>query len=74
MIQYKVHVQINVYTNVPHTVHVLFILSKMCKDILRTCLRTFEADIRKYLRTFSLKRKIRRSYKKKSVIEPERPA
>ena len=42
MIQYKVHVQINVYTNVPHTVHVLFILSKISS---RTCLRTFEADI-----------------------------
>ena len=39
--------QINVYTNVPHTVHVLFILSKISKDILRTCLRTFEADIPK---------------------------
>ena len=44
MIQYKVHVQINVYTNVPHTIHVLFVLSKISKDILRTCLRTFEAD------------------------------
>ena len=43
----KVHVQISVYTNVPHTVHVLFILSKISEDILRTCLRTFEADILK---------------------------
>ena len=34
-------------TNVPHTVHVLFVLSKISKDILRTCLRTFEADIPK---------------------------
>ena len=40
----KVHVQINVYTNVQHTVHVLFILSKISKDVLRTCLGTFEAD------------------------------
>ena len=47
LIQYKVHVQINVYTNVLHAVHVLFILSKISKDILRTCLRTFEADIPK---------------------------
>ena len=39
------HVQINLYTNVPHTVHELFTLSKISKDILRTCLRTFEADI-----------------------------
>ena len=38
---------INVYTNVPLTVHVLFILSKISRDILRTCLRTFEADIPK---------------------------
>ena len=36
-----------VYTNVPHTVHVLFILSKISKDILRTCLRTFEAGVLK---------------------------
>ena len=41
---FEIHVQINVYTNVPHTVHVLFILSKISKDILRTCLRTFETD------------------------------
>ena len=47
LIQYKVHVQINVYTNVPHTIHVLFILPKISKDIWRTCLRTFEADIPK---------------------------
>ena len=47
LIQYKVHVQINVYTNVPHTVRVLFILSKISKDNLRTCLRAFEADIPK---------------------------
>ena len=59
--------KINVYTNVPHTVHVLFILSKISKDILRTCLRTFEADIPKIFKNFSLKRKIRRSYKKKRV-------
>ena len=44
---YKVHVQINRYTNVPDTVHVLFILSKISKDILRTCLRASEADIPK---------------------------
>ena len=53
------------YTNVPHTVHVLFILSKISKDILRTCLRTFEADIPKIFKnvqtqsknsTFFLKR------------------
>ena len=43
----KVHLQINIYTNVPHTVHELFILSKISRDILRTCLRTFEADIPK---------------------------
>ena len=53
------------YTNVPHTVHVLLILSKINKDILRTCLRTFEADIPKIFKnvqtqsknsTFFLKR------------------
>ena len=38
---------ISVYTNVPLTAHVLFILSKISRDILRTCLRTFEADIPK---------------------------
>ena len=70
MIQYKVHVQIKVYINVPHTVHVLYILSKISKDILRTCLRTFEADIPKIFKNrFSLKQKIRRSYKKKSVFK-----
>ena len=41
--------QITIYTctNVPHTLHVLYTLSKISKYILRTCLRTFEADIRK---------------------------
>ena len=40
----------SMYTqNVPHTVHVLFILSKISKDILRTSLRTFEADILHFL-------------------------
>ena len=63
--QYKVHVQINVYTNVPHTVHVLFILYKISKDILRTCLRTFEADIPKIFKNVQPQSKIRGSYKKK---------
>ena len=44
---YKVHLQISVYTNVPRTGHVLFILSKISKDILGTCLRAFVVDIPK---------------------------
>ena len=44
---YKVHLQISVYTNVQRTEHVLFILSKISKNILGTCLRAFVADIPK---------------------------
>ena len=58
LIEYKVHVQINVYTNVPHTVHVLLVLSKISKDTLRACLRTFEADIPKIFRNFQPQTKI----------------
>ena len=53
----------------PHTVHVhvLFELPKISKDILRACLRTFEADIPKIFKnvqpqsknlTFLLKKRV----------------
>ena len=63
--QYKVHVQINVYTNVPHMVHVLFILSKNRKDILRT----FEADISKIIKNAQLQLINLTFLKKGSVLE-----
>ena len=59
----RIYVQINVYTNVPHTVHVLVILSKISKDILLHVSEHFRLIPRKYLRTFSLIRKTGRSYK-----------
>ena len=53
----KVSAVTQIVTYVLHTEHVLFILSKISKDILRTCLRTFEADIPKIFKNVQHKSK-----------------
>ena len=70
MIQYKVHVQ-SIDTHVPDTVHVLFILSEISKDILRACLRTSVADIPKIFKNVqpSSVEKFDVLMKKRSVVE-----
>ena len=65
----------NVYTNVSHTVYVLFILSKISKDILKILKEHLRLISRKYLRTFSLSKKISMFlHKKKSVMQTVQPS